>query len=254
MQSVSCTHRGPLEAEQAKHIIAGGRHNISEQHRELEVFGKYCPDLTFVVVYVSRFLEEPREDHLTAVKKILRYVTGTCNWGRWFGRKKGNQVLLTGFSDAYFARDVVARESTTEVIFFLANSPITWQSMKQKVVPQSSCESEYIATANTTCPALWVAQVLAEVQGFAPSTPLLRVDNKSAIALIKNLVLHGQSKHIEVKYHLVWKSAENGRINVEFIRSEEQLGNILIKPLGRVKFLKLRTKIGLINVDGHNKS
>jgi hypothetical protein len=75
--------------------------------------------------------------------------------------------------------------------------------MKQKVVAQSSCESKYITAANMTCQALWLAQVLAEVQGFAPSTPLLRVDNKSAIALIKNLVLHGQSKHIEVKYHLV---------------------------------------------------
>jgi hypothetical protein len=45
-------------------------------------------DLTFAVGYVSRFLEEPREDHLVAVKKILRYAAGTCNWGLWFSRKK----------------------------------------------------------------------------------------------------------------------------------------------------------------------
>jgi hypothetical protein len=57
-----------------------------------------------------------------------------------------------------------------------------------------------------------------------------------------------------VKYHLVQKSAKNGQIKVEFIRSEEQLGNILTKYLGRVKFLELRTKIGLIDVDGHNKA
>jgi hypothetical protein len=87
-----------------------------------------------------------------------------------------------------------------------------------------------------------------------PSTPLLRVDNKSAIALIKNLMLHRQSKHIDVKYHLVWESTENGRIMVKFIRSEEQLDDILTKPLGRVKFLEIRTKIGLIDIDGHNKT
>jgi hypothetical protein len=80
------------------------------------------------------------------------------------------------------------------------------------------------------------------------------VDNKSVIALIKNLVLHGQSKHIKVKYHLVWESIENGRIKVEFIRSKEQLSDILTKPLGRVKFLELRTKIGLIDVNRHNKA
>jgi hypothetical protein len=50
---------------------------------------------------------------------------------------------------------------------------------------QSSYESEYITAANATCQTLWLAQVLAEVQGSAPSTPLLRVDNKSVIALIK---------------------------------------------------------------------
>jgi hypothetical protein len=65
-----------------------------------------------------------------------------------------------------------------------------------------------------------------------PSMPLLRVDNKSVIALIKNLVLHEQSKHIEVKYHLVRESTEKGLINVKFIRSEEQLSDILMKPAG----------------------
>jgi hypothetical protein len=116
-------------------------------------------------------------------------------------------------------------------------------------VAQSNYESEYIAAANATCQPLWLARVLAEVQDCTSSTPLLRVDNKSAIALIKNLVLHEQSKHIEVKYHLVRKFVKNDRIKVEFIRSEEQLGDILTKPLSRVKFLELRTKI-----DGHNKA
>jgi hypothetical protein len=63
--------------------------------------------------------------------------------------------------------------------------------MKQKVVAQSSRESEYIAAANATCQALCLARVLAKVQGSTPSTPLLSVDNKSVIAIIKNPVLHG---------------------------------------------------------------
>jgi hypothetical protein len=106
------------------------------------------------------------------------------------------------------------------------------------VVAQSSCESEYIVAANAMCQALWLTHVLADVQGSTLSTPLLRVDNKSALTLIKNPILHGQRKHIKV----------------EFIRSEEQLGDILMNLLGRVKFLELHAKIGLIDVDGHNKS
>jgi hypothetical protein len=69
------------------------------------------PNLAFVIGYVSHFLEEPREDHLAMVKKILRYVAGTCNWGLWFGWKKGNQTLLTGFSDVDFAGDVDAKKA-----------------------------------------------------------------------------------------------------------------------------------------------
>jgi hypothetical protein len=92
------------------------------------------------------------------VKKILRYVAGTCNWGLWFGRKKRNQALLIRFSDADFIGDIDARKITTWIIFFLVNSPITWQSTKQKVVAQSSCESEYIAAANATCQTLWLAR------------------------------------------------------------------------------------------------
>jgi hypothetical protein len=139
------------------------------------------PDLAFAIGYVSCFLEELWEDHLATVKKILHYVAGTYNWGLWFSWKKENQTLLIGFSDADFAGDVDARKSTTCVIFFLLNSSIIWQSMKQKFVAQSSCESEYITVANATCQTLWLAQVLAEVQGSAPSIPLLRVDNKFAI-------------------------------------------------------------------------
>jgi hypothetical protein len=84
--------------------------------------------------------------------------------------------------------------------------------------------------------------------------PLLRGDNKSVIALMKNLVLHRQSKHIEVKYHLVRESVENDLIKVEFIKIEEQLSDILTKLLGRVKFLKLHAKIGLIDIGRHNKA
>jgi hypothetical protein len=68
------------------------------------------PDLAFAVGYVSHFLEKPQEDHLTMVKKILPYVVGTCNWGLWFGRMKGNQALLTGFSDVNFVEDVDAKK------------------------------------------------------------------------------------------------------------------------------------------------
>lgn len=77
------------------------------------------------------------------------------------------------------------------------------------------------------------------------SRPLLRVDNKSAISLMKNPVHHDRSKHIDVKLHVIRDYAQSGQIEVKFIGTNEQLGDILTKPLGKNKFRELCTKIGL---------
>jgi hypothetical protein len=212
------------------------------------------PDIGFAVGYVSRFLEDPREDHMAAVKNIVRYVAGTQNWGLWFSLKKGEEATLTVFSDSDYAGDTDERKSTAGVICFLSGSPIAWQSMKQKVIAQSSCEAEYIAAANATCQALWLSRVMAEMQGTTPSIPLVKVDNKSAISLIKNPVLTDKSRHIEIKYHLVRENASKGRIAVEFIGTSNQLGDVLTKSLGKVKFQELHDRIGLIDVcNPHDK-
>lgn len=58
-------------------------------------------------------------------------------------------------------------------------------------------------------------------------------------------MLHDRSKHIETKYHYIRECAERGLITVEFIRTEEQLGDIFTKALGRQKFEELRSKIGI---------
>jgi hypothetical protein len=87
------------------------------------------PDIAFVMGYVSKFLSEPHEDHLIAVKHILCYLAGTVNWG--IQMKKGNgKIALVGFTDSDFARDVDSRKSTSGVFFFLHESHVTWQSTK----------------------------------------------------------------------------------------------------------------------------
>jgi hypothetical protein len=76
----------------------------------------------------------------------------------------------------------------------------------------------------------------------------LRVDNKSAIALMKNPVFHDRSKHIEIRYHFIRQCVENGNIDVQFVRTEDQLSDILTKSLARVQFQELRRRIGIIKV------
>jgi hypothetical protein len=194
---------------------------------------------------VSRFMEEPHMDHLAAVKQILRYIAGTRDWGLFYLRRNGGSDELLGYSDSDMADDLDGRKSTSRILFFLGRSPISWQSTKQKVVALSSCEAEYIAAATAACQAVWLAWLLAEIRNSETSRPLLRVDNKSTISLIKNPVHRDRSKHIDTRFHLIREYENSGQIEVKFISIEEQLGDILTKQLGKVKFQELYTKIGL---------
>jgi hypothetical protein len=130
-------------------------------------------------------------------------------------------------------------------MFFLRRSPVSWQSTKQRIVAQSSCEAEYIAAAAGACQAVWLARLLSEIRDMVVRVPILRIDNKSAISLIKNPVLHDRSKHIDVRFHVLREYENTGQIKVEFIRIEDQLGDILTKPLCKVNFAEISSKIGL---------
>jgi hypothetical protein len=169
------------------------------------------PDITFALGYVSRFMEDPREDHLAAVKHLLRYVAGTSGHDLIYPRRGTAALELTGYSDSDMAGDIDGRKSTSGVLFFLGDCPITWQSQKQKIVAQSTCEAEYIAAVTASCQGVWLARLLKELTGARLQAPVLMVDNKSAIALAKNPVLHDRSKHIVTKFYFIRDCIKEGK-------------------------------------------
>jgi hypothetical protein len=203
------------------------------------------PDLAFSVGYVRRYMEEPHEDHLATMKHILRYNAGTIDYGVFYPRRKGGRAELHGYSDSDLVGDLDSMKSTSGVLFFLGRSPISWQSTKQRVVALSSCEAEYIAAATAACQGVWLARLFSELKDAEIGVPVLKVDNKSTISLVKTPVHHDRSKHIDVRYHMIREYEQTGQITVDFIRTEEQLGDILTKPLCKIKFKELCNKIGL---------
>ncbi|KAF2303197.1 hypothetical protein GH714_014504 [Hevea brasiliensis] len=159
------------------------------------------PDLAYSVGVVSRYMDTPTVTHMSAVKQILRYVRGTIGMGIVY-KKNQEKEELVGFSDSDLAGDTDDRKSTSGIIFFFGESPITWVSHKQRIVALSSCEAEYIAATGGACQGIWLKKIIAELRGDDKVKPVLKVDNKSAISLAYNPVFHDRSKHLTQEFIL----------------------------------------------------
>jgi hypothetical protein len=134
------------------------------------------------------------------------------------------------------------------VLHFYGQSPVSWQSSKQKIVALSSCEAEYVAATSGACQGIWLRRLLGELLGHDDGAIELRVDNKSAIALTKNPVFHDRSKHIQIRFHFIRQCVEDGDIDVQYVRTADQLSDALTKSLGRVQLQELRRRIGIVQV------
>jgi hypothetical protein len=202
-------------------------------------------DLAFPVGHLSQFMEESRADHLTGVKRVLRYVAGTQGYGLHYAKHGDDESKLISYNNVDMAGDVDTHKSTSGIIFFLCGNPITWQTCKQKAVTLSSCEAEYITVAAAACQAVWLARLLADMTGTKNEVSELRINNQSGITLCKNHVLHNRSKHIDVRYHFLRECIDRGEIIVSYMAMEEQLADLLTKALGRTRFQEVRTKVGV---------
>ena len=191
-------------------------------------------------------MEKPRQEHLAAVKHLLHYIAGTVDFGIVYPKLSNGNNKLMGYSDSDFGGDIDDRKSTTGVIFFMGEMPISWQSQKQKAVALSTCEAEYMAGAAGACQAVWLARLLGDIMGANIQQPVLKMDNQSAIAPSKNPILHDRSKHIDTKFHYIRKCVDDGRICLDYVSTQEQLADVLTKSIGRARFCELRDRIGIV--------
>jgi hypothetical protein len=205
-----------------------------------------CPDLAFSVGYISP-LQRPTKYHEQAVKRILRYVVGTLDYGLFYPMSPGAARFI-GYSDSNHVGNIDTSKSTSGMLFFLGRSLINWQSVRQQVVALSSCEGEYIAASSASAQALWLARLLGDLLGKEAEAVDLMVDNKSAMALAKNPVFHDRSKHIRVKYHFIRDCLEEGSVKEYYICTKDQLADLLTKSLGRIKFQELCSRIGVVQL------
>jgi hypothetical protein len=193
-----------------------------------------CPDLSFVVGVVARYMKTPHESHWKEAKRILFYVCVTVQFRIHYS--SGGTPLLVGFTDSDWAGDPDNWKSTASYVFILGSGPVTWVCKKQQAIALSSAKAEYQVAVNASQEALWLRQSLP-MFGFQHQHPTsLWCDNQSAIKLAKDMVQHRCSKHIKIHMHFIG----NQVIEVLFLPIEDQVTNIFTKSLTKAKFSKLQ--------------
>ena len=203
------------------------------------------PDLAYSVGVLSRYMQQPKESHAAALKQVLRYLRGSCSLGLFY--KRENEKGLVGYSDSSYNVDPDDGRSTTGHIFYLNECPVSWCSTKQEIVALSSCEAEFMAATEAAKQAIWLQELLGEIVKDSEKA-MIRIDNKSAIALTKNPVFHGRNKHIHKRFHFIRECVEEGLVAVNHVAGKEQKADILTKALGRIKFKEMRDFIGVQDV------
>ena len=202
------------------------------------------PDIMFSVCMCARFQANPKESHLSAVKRILRYLKHTPSIGLWY--PKGASFVLLGYSDSDFAGCRVDRKSTSGGCHLLGRSLVSWCSKKQNSVALSTAEAEYIAAGACCAQILYMKQTLLDFGVRLEKVPLL-CDNESAVKIANNPVQHSRTKHIDIRHHFLRDHVANNDISLSSVRSEDQLADIFTKPLDEATFSRLRSELNVID-------
>nr|GEX89824.1 retrovirus-related Pol polyprotein from transposon TNT 1-94 [Tanacetum cinerariifolium] len=180
------------------------------------------PDLMHATCYCARYQAKPTEKHLTAVKRIFRYLKDTIHMGLWY--PKDTCFELNAFLDSDHAGCLDSHKSTSSGIQFL--------------------EAKYVYLSTCYAQVLWMRTQLTDY-GFHFDKIPMYCDSKAAIAILCNQVQHSRTKHIDVRYHSIKEKVEKGIVELFFVGTEYQLPDMFTKALPEERFKYLVRKLGM---------
>ncbi|KAH9704808.1 hypothetical protein KPL70_011615 [Citrus sinensis] len=184
------------------------------------MYAMFCtrPDICFAVGMVSRYQSNPGHEHWTAVKHIMKYLKRTKNYMLVYS---GDELIPVGYTDSDFMSDKDSRKSTSGYVFTLGSGAISWRSVKQSNIADSTTEAEYVAASEAAKEAVWLRKFLQDLEVVPTVTAPLKLfcDNSDAVAQSKEPRNHKKQKHIERKYHLIRDIVQRGDVEVTQIAS-----------------------------------
>jgi hypothetical protein len=176
----------------------------------------------------------------TCAQVLERYngVWIEISWRRWSG--------VAGIYRLRLGRQCSRQKEHLGCCFSLGSTMITWFNRKQTSVALSSVEAEYMAVSMASCEAIWLHKLLTCLFDQELEPTVIYCDNQSCIKLSENPVFHDRSKHIEIIYHFIRDRIQKGAVKLQYISTDEQVADILTKPLEKGKFVFFRDRLGVV--------
>ena len=199
------------------------------------------PDISFAVGYLARFMHNPPDSAEKALKRLVRYVFDTANFGLCYDFSKPDEAAnrgIYGYYDSSFADCPDTRKSTGGHILFWYGCPVAWVSKLHPYVTTSTDHSEYVAGAICAREAIFQSNLATEI-GMEQPTIHLWSDSKGCISQCYNPVNRKNSKHVDLADHYIREQVERKRITVSYTNTKDMVADIFTKPLPRVSFSKL---------------
>ena len=131
----------------------------------------------------------------------MRYLKGTKTFGLRYHRSKDGRVI--GYSDADWAGDEDTRRSTTGTVFIYFGAAVSWRSRLQHLVTLSTCEAELVALCETAKEALWITELLKNLDEKQEGPFTIYEDNAAALIIAQKGRRKARNKHISIRYFWV---------------------------------------------------
>ena len=204
------------------------------------------PDIAAATGILAQHMSNPSTEHWSGVKRMLRYLKGTMNYGLRYSDDGSNQ--LVGFSDADWAGDLDTRRSTSGYTFYIGKSLVSWSSRRQSTVARSSTEAEYVALSSASQEAIWLRRLMRDISFQEVPPTLIHEDNQGAIDLSKNAKHHDRTKHIDISHHFIRERVACNEIVVDYCPTGDMVADVMTKAVPKVKFEKFRSMLGVVKI------
>lgn len=195
------------------------------------------PDIAFAVSELSRFVSNPGQIHLTAAKRIFRYLKKTISAGiqyRWFFDLPEWQRfalnVLWGFVDSDWAGCPDTRRSTSGYALMLNGAAVSWKSKRQPTVALSSAEAEYISGSSLVQEVIYLRKLLNNLGFPQPGPTVIYADNETCIAWSEGSIGGSdRAKHLDLRVHFLHEAVQAGHIVLRKIDTKLNCSDILTK-------------------------